>query len=146
MGKEYEVKVTPYAPRQMQETVHYIAATLQSSDNAANWLDTVKKELASLSTMPARIPLTEEEPWHSQGVHKMVVKNFLVYFWIDDENLCVWVTAIVYSRRNQRQQLEQMEPGKSELYALLEKGAEDIRQGRTVPAKPALSEIRKELQ
>lgn len=109
MGKVYEVKVTPYALCQMQEIVQYISATLQSPDNAANWLDTVKKEMASLSSMPARIPLTEEEPWHSQGIHKMVVKNFLVYFWIDDEKLCVWVTAVVYGRRNQRQQLEQME-------------------------------------
>lgn len=36
--------------------------------------------------------------------------------------------------------------GKFELYALLEKGMEDIRQGRTVPARIALSEIRKGLE
>ena len=36
--------------------------------------------------------------------------------------------------------------GKFELYALLEKGMEDIRQGRTVPARTALSEIRKDLE
>jgi hypothetical protein len=41
---------------------------------------TRKKELAALSSMPASVPLTEEEPWHSQGVHKMVVGNFLAYF------------------------------------------------------------------
>ena len=56
--------------------------------------------------------LTEEEPWHSQGIHKMIVKNFLVYFWIDTDHLRVWVTAVVYGRRNQRSQLEQMEMGK----------------------------------
>ena len=36
--------------------------------------------------------------------------------------------------------------GKFELYALLEKGMEDIRQGRVVPARTALSEIRKDLE
>ena len=106
---EYEVKITLYALRQMQEIVHYISAILQSPDNATRWLDTIKSEIASLSSMPARVPLTEEEPWHSQGVHKMGVKNFLVYFWIDTVNLRVWITAVVYGRRNQRQQLEQME-------------------------------------
>lgn len=105
---EYEVKITSYALQQMQEIVHHISATLQSPENATRWLDTIKEELASLSFMPARIPLTEEEPWHSQGIHKMVVKNFLVYFWIDTDNLRIWVTAVVYGRRNQRQQLEQM--------------------------------------
>ena len=108
MKIEYEVKITPYALQQMQEIIHYISATLQSPKYAVRWLDTIKAELASLSSMPARIPLTEEEPWHSQGIHKMVVKNFLVYFWIDTDNLRVWVTAVVYGRRNQMQQLEQM--------------------------------------
>ena len=106
---EYEVKITLYALRQMQEIVQYISAILQSPDNATHWLDTIKSEIASLSFMSARIPLTEEEPWHSQGVHKMAVKNFLVYFWIDTDNLRVWITAVVYGRRDQRQQLEQME-------------------------------------
>lgn len=106
---EYKVKITPYALRQMQEIVRYISSTLQSQENAARWLDTIEKEIASLSSMPARISLTEEEPWHSQGIHKTVVKNFLVYFWIDTDNFLVWITAVVYGRRNQRQQLEQME-------------------------------------
>ncbi len=36
--------------------------------------------------------------------------------------------------------------GKFELYALLEKGMEDIRQGHTASARAAVSEIRKELK
>ena len=108
MANDYEVKVTPYALRQIQEVVHYISGILQSPVNAQSWLDTIQKELDSLSFMPERIPLTEEEPWHSQGVHKMVVKNFLVYFWIDERNMWVWVTAVVYGKRNQRNQLERV--------------------------------------
>lgn len=77
MQNHYEVNVTPYALNQIQETAQYIAEVLQSSENATRWLDTLEDALASLSFMPSRIPLTEEEPWHSQGIHKMVVKNFL---------------------------------------------------------------------
>lgn len=36
--------------------------------------------------------------------------------------------------------------GKFELYALLEKGMEDVRQGRVVSAGEAISEIREELK
>lgn len=106
---EYEVKMTPYALCQMREITHYISSDLQSPENAVRWLDMMERELASLSSMSARIALTDEEPWHSRGIHKMVVKNFLVYFWIDADNLCVWVSAVVYGRRNQRHQLQQME-------------------------------------
>ena len=107
--ERYEVKVTPYALRQMRDITKYISATLQSPENAKAWLDRMKKELALLSSMPERIPLTEEEPWHSEGVHKMVVKNHLVYFWVDALHLRVWIIAVVYGRQSQREQLDRMD-------------------------------------
>ena len=107
--ERYEVKVTPYALRQMRDITQYISATLQSPENAKAWLDRMKKELALLSSMPERIPLTEEEPWHSEGVHKMVVKNHLVYFWVDALHLRVWIIAVVYGRQSQREQLDRMD-------------------------------------
>lgn len=109
--EHYGVKITPYALRQMQDITRYISATLQSPTNAKAWLYRIKKELAFLSSMPARIPLTDEEPWHSEGIHKMAVKNHLVYFWVDTAHLQVWITAVVYGRQSQREQLEQMAAG-----------------------------------
>lgn len=104
---EYTVRVTPYALYQIEEISNYIRRTLQSPENAVRWLERMERELASLSSMPARIPLTEEEPWRSRGIHKMTVRNHYVYFWIDS-NFQVWVTAVVYARRSQREQLERM--------------------------------------
>jgi toxin ParE1/3/4 len=106
---KYKIKVTPYASEQMRKIVRYISATLQSPENARGWLAQMKREIASLANMPSKIPLTEEEPWHSQGVHKMPVKNFLVYFWVEESAKRVWVTAVVYGGRDQREQLRQME-------------------------------------
>ena len=47
------------------------------------------------------ISLVEEEPWRSKGVHKMPVKNHLVYYWVDEEAKSVYVTAVIYGRRDQ---------------------------------------------
>lgn len=68
-------------------------------------LDTLAEEIFSLDQFPYRAPLTEEEPWHSQGVHALTVKNFLVYFWVDEAAKKVQVMGIVYGRRDQRHQL-----------------------------------------
>lgn len=68
----------------------------------------MKKEMASLSYLPNRVMLTEEEPWHSEGIHKMVVGNYLIYFWIDEAAFTVWITAVVYGSRDQRRQLLDM--------------------------------------
>lgn len=68
-------------------------------------LDALAEEIFSLDQFPYRAPLTKEEPWHSQGVHALPVKNFLIYFWVDEEAKKVQVTGIVYRRRDQRHQL-----------------------------------------
>ena len=68
----------------------------------------MKKQIAGLEFMPERAPLVSEEKWRSQGIRKLTVKNYLVYFRVDDSNRTVWITAVVNSRRSQPEQLEAM--------------------------------------
>lgn len=104
----YKVQITDTAIIQMQETVSYISKELLSPETADRWLEKMEKEIRALSFMPGRIPLTDEEPWHSYGVHKMIIDNFLVYFWVDEKMSTVSVMAVVYGRRDQRTVLESM--------------------------------------
>ena len=104
----YKVKLTNYAVEQLQEIDRYIAHSLVSPDVASHWMQHLKSELASLDSMPNRHPLTEEEPWHTERIRKMVVKNFLVYYWVKEEDKTVWITAIVYGRRDQTLELRKM--------------------------------------
>lgn len=107
--RTYKVKITLQAQEQMKEIVHYVASELKAPDAALHLLDSLEEAITSLSYMPGRIALTEEEPWKSNGIHRMPVKNFLVYFWIDEENYRVQVTAIIYEKRDQVRQLSQMD-------------------------------------
>ena len=70
------------------------------TDHGIHDINFLKAEIGKLSFMPGRFPLTEEEPWRSKGIRRAVVENFLVYFWIDEPQDIVWVTAIVYGRRD----------------------------------------------
>ena len=106
--EQYEVKITEPAQRQLQEIVRYIAEDLQEKRTALRMLDTLEKEILSLSTLPNRVALTEEEPWHSAGIRKMLVKNYLVYFWVNEEQKQVQITAVVYGWRDQRTALQNM--------------------------------------
>lgn len=98
---EYEVRLTPQAVEQIQQTVTYISHSLQEPVIARRWSDHLEKEIRSLKQHPARYPLTPEEPWHSHGIRKMIVKNFFVYYLIDEAKEQVAVTAVVYGRRDQ---------------------------------------------
>lgn len=82
---EYEVRVTRQALEQMKEIVHYISNDLMAPDAADNLLDKMKAEITKLSSFPKKHALIDEEPWRTEGVRKIVAKNFLIYYWVDDE-------------------------------------------------------------
>lgn len=97
----YEVKLTSQAIVQIEAIVQYISKVLSVPETARKWADALQSEIAKLDSMPSRYPLTEEEPWHTNGIHKMPFKNFLVYYLIDEDKKSVWITAVIYGRRDQ---------------------------------------------
>lgn len=99
--KTYFIQITTQAEEQLQAIVKYIASELNAPKAALRLIDEIESATSSLSQFPQRVALTEEEPWRSLGIHKMPVKNFLVYFWIDENNSKVQVTAVIYGMRDQ---------------------------------------------
>lgn len=97
----YKVKLTAQAIGQIEETVQYISKTLLEPETAWKWADTLQCAIGKLDSMPSKYPLTKEEPWHTKGIRKMPVKNFLVYYLVDEEKKVVWVIAVIYGRRDQ---------------------------------------------
>ncbi len=109
MENLYKVHITRYAFRQMEEIKNYVAYELSAPMAAKNLLTKMKQAIASLETMPERNPLIDEKTWRSQGIRRIVVKNFLVYYWIDENKRIVYITAVIYGRRNQINQLGKMD-------------------------------------
>ena len=109
MADTYTVKITTQAQEQIRKITHYIVHELKAPDAALHLLDTLENTFSTLSEFHQRVPLTNEEPWHTNGIHRLPVKNFLVYFWIDENNMKVQITAIIYAKRDQLHQLSQMD-------------------------------------
>ena len=105
---DYIVKITAQAEEQIQEIIHYITWELKAPDAALHLLDTLEGSFTSLAHFPQRIALIDEEPWHTNGIHRLPVKNFLVYFWIDDNNLIVQIIAVIYAKLDQLSLLSQL--------------------------------------
>ena len=104
----YQVKLTNHALAQLKEAVGYISKVLLEPVVARCWSDRIKKEILTLDHMPLRYPLVDEDPWRMEGVRKMSVENFIVYYWVNEETTTVWITAIVYGRRDQISVLRNM--------------------------------------
>lgn len=97
----YEVKLTTNALNQLKEAVGYISKVLLEPTTARAWSDRIKKDISSLDRMPFRYPLVEEEPFRTEGIRKMAVENFVVYYWVNETHATVWITSVVYGRRDQ---------------------------------------------
>ena len=73
----YTVKVTKQAYGQMREIMSYITNELFAPEAAQNLLDKFQKAISDLADMPKMHSLVDEEPWRSEDVRKIVVKNFV---------------------------------------------------------------------
>ena len=106
---DYIINITSQAEEQIQEIANYISHELKAPESALHLLDTLEDSFTSLANFPQRIALVDGEPWRTHGLHHFPVKNFIVYFWIDEANKIVQITAVIYSKRDQLQQLSQMD-------------------------------------
>ena len=104
----YEIIMTPEATEYLIDLCDYIAYVLLVPDTALAYIRTIRDEIGKLSEMPQRIKLVDDEPWHSRGVRKFLVKNFYAYYHIDEESKRVYIMNIIYSRREQLRQLDRM--------------------------------------
>ena len=105
---EYKIKVTRQAKEHLALIREYIATELKEPIIAKRILELLKSEMMSLQTMPYRVKCIDEQPWGELGFRKIRVKNYYVYFWVDENKKEVQILAVIYVRRDQAKQLEQL--------------------------------------
>lgn len=97
----YKIAVMPEAEADLTELRNYITEALLAPDTALAYVRSVRKEIGTLSEMPARYQLVDEEPERSSGVRRLIVKNFYVYYQIDEGAKRVYILNVIYTRRDQ---------------------------------------------
>lgn len=105
---KYKIKLTKQATEHLQIIRDYISIELKASDAAKNMLKILKKKIFSLETMPQCIKCVNEKPWHDLGFRKVKVKNYYIYFWIDENKRTIQINAIIYIKRDKNNLLEQL--------------------------------------
>ena len=105
---EYKVKVTRQAKEHLALIREYIATELKEPIVAKRMLELLKEGMTSLQTMPYRVKAIDEQPWRNLGFRKIRVKNYYIYFLVDENRKEVQILAVIYVRRDQAKQLEQL--------------------------------------
>ena len=104
----YKITITRQAREHLLLIREYVAVELNEPESAKKLLGLIKCEILSLQTMPYRIKCIDEEPWCDLGFRKLRVKNYYIYFLIDEQNKEIQLLAVIYVKRNQDEQLESL--------------------------------------
>lgn len=104
----YEIIMTSDAADDLAELRDYIAYSLSAPETALSYIRAIRKEIESLSDMPARYKTVDDEPWRFKGIRKIIVKNFYIYYRIDEDARRVYILNVIYAKRDQLKMLRQM--------------------------------------
>lgn len=97
----YEIIMTPDSENDLIEISEYIAKVLLAPLTAISYIREIRKKIKELEYFPKRYKIITKEPFYNLKIRGFTVKNFLVYYRIDEENRIVYILNIIYAKRNQ---------------------------------------------
>ena len=96
----YKVVYLPTARRELEEAVLYIANELCAPDAAIALLDEIDHAARNLKEMPYRHALYPSPYAQKNEVRFFPVKNYNVFYVVDEMQQAVEIRRILYQRRN----------------------------------------------
>lgn len=97
---KYRVDISEPAEKDLRDIVRYIAAQLSAPKAALEIMSKIEAAIAGLAVMPQKCPAVTDERLAMLGYHKLLVKNYIVFFTIDDKSKVVDVERILFARRD----------------------------------------------
>lgn len=84
----------------MKKIFNYITINLNAREQANHLFSIIKQRIKDLELFPDMYIKIDQYNKIKKKYHKMVVKNYIILYTIDDENHKVFISHIFYQRRN----------------------------------------------
>lgn len=98
--KQYKVLMTIPAADDLQAIAEYISDALLEPLEAKKLVSKIKTAVLSLGKLPARFALVTDESIAVQGIHKLLVENYIMFYVISEKDKTVTVVRILHARRD----------------------------------------------
>ncbi len=96
----YKLIVSKEAHKDIDDIVYYIVVELVNPAAAAGFLNDVEKTYHTVVDNPRMYSLCNDARLSKVGYRKIVIKNYLILYRIDDETKTVFIVRIFYGGRN----------------------------------------------
>jgi len=97
---DYKVLVTHTAKKEIDYIITYLSEEMFSPDIAKLYLAEIRRAINSLAMMPKRFTLIFDEELTPLGYRKLMVKNYIIFFTVNDEENTVYIQRVHYNRRD----------------------------------------------
>lgn len=98
--KSYQVFISNPAENDLFEIGHYITMELLEPKTAQNLLEKISAAILELEQFPLRGALIADDNLANQGIRRLLVDNYIVFYVVSKDRKTVTVIRILYNKRN----------------------------------------------
>lgn len=96
----FTVNYTTPAAEDLISILEYISSILKSPSAAENLLNEIEEQTKILEENPFIFPLAKDEYINKLGIRHIAVKNYFLFYTIEEEKEIVSIIRIMYARRD----------------------------------------------
>lgn len=100
MLKKYDIKLSMEAEKDLQNIIIYIKDKLKEPIIAKRYAYLTKNEIESLQYNPQRYAIIDNEKIKGLQVRKLIIKNYIAFYRINEEKHIVNIERILYGASN----------------------------------------------
>ena len=102
----YELEYLPLARNDMLQIVQYITRELKNPDTAESLANEMIHAAEGVLVFPYSTPAYQPIRSLKHEYRKIVVQNYLMFYWIDEKKKLVTVARVIYGKRDYGRLLE----------------------------------------
>jgi len=97
--KQYTVRVSSFAAKQIAEYGVFIAKQSGHVEIADRWMDHVYASMQKLHYSPRRFVFAEENKYRNYEIHRQIIGQYLALYTVDDETEVVQIIGFRQGNR-----------------------------------------------
>ena len=94
--EKYKIKFSKEARNDYFDIIKYIKYDLMEPDIANKYLRLINEEINKLAYNPQRFSTVDIEIKNNYKVHKLIIKNYIVFYRINENNKIINIERILY--------------------------------------------------
>ena len=98
--KVFHLVITEPAEADLKGIADYIAKELREPSTAQHLITKIAESILKLKQMPQQYALVSDERLANQGIRKLMVDNYIVFYVVSEKNQSVSIIRILHGKRD----------------------------------------------